>query len=143
LMTSIYGIRPGHWMVKLLERLERLSITISQVVLTPNVTFRNLFIRRGCPEKKIEIVMNSPQPDIFAPDRFSAETDEPDRSTFRVMHHGSIVHRHGVDHLVEAISMVAGRIPNVHLDLYGAATPFLDEVLELAQRLGIADRVTY
>jgi glycosyltransferase involved in cell wall biosynthesis len=95
--------------------------------------------------------MNAPQPEIFSPDRFVAEPEPVEghrlpveaRTEFRVMHHGLIAHRHGVDLLVEAIAQLRPRIPGIRLDIYGGETPFLPVVLETARRLGVADAVHY
>lgn len=51
--------------------------------------------------------------------------------------------RHGIDVLVEAVARVKTRLPGVRLEIYGAWTNFVDEILEMAGRLGIADIVRY
>ncbi len=139
LMMGIYGVPADHFMVRLLRRLERLSIRFADLVLTPNLAFRRLFESRSCLPGKMEIVMNSPESGIFDPDRFSGTDIGPSRtgSEFHIMHHGSIVHRHGVDLLVEAVARVRPKIPGVRLHIYGSRTPFLDEVLAVATRLGV------
>jgi glycosyltransferase involved in cell wall biosynthesis len=144
LMMSIYGVASNHRMVRLLRFLERQSIRLADLVLTPNLTFKELFVGRGCPQRKIEIVMNSPRPDIFDAESAHAHiTTTPSTSPLRVMHHGLIAERHGVDLLVEAVALVRTRIPTVELHIYGGRTPFLDTVLERADSLGIRDAVTY
>lgn len=144
LMESIYGLRPGDWKVKVLKFLERKSIAFSHLVLTPNITFKKLFVARSCLPDKMQIVMNSPQQEVFDPARYPS-ADRPVRADpeFRVMHHGSIVHRHGVDLLVEAVARLRPKIPGIRLDIYGHATPFLTAVLALAESLGIGDIVIY
>jgi len=143
LMTSIYNLSPTHWLVSLLRVLERWSIGFSSVVLTPNITFKTLFTSRSCRPEKMQIVMNSPQTEIFDPDLEHAAVTRTHPETYRIMHHGSIVHRHGIDLLVEAVAQVKARIPGVSLEIYGSATPYLDDVLATAERLGIRDRVRY
>ncbi len=144
LMESIYGLKSDDWKVRLLRRIERLSIKFSNLALTPNITFKNLFVSRSCKPDKMQIVMNSPQQQIFDPERFAPGSGEPPApGEFHVMHHGSIVHRHGVDLLVEAVARLRPEIPGIRLDIYGAATPFLDIVLALAERLGVGDIVKY
>ena len=145
LMVTIYDLKPGQWLVRMLLFLERRCIRFSHTVLTPNIAFKTLFVSRsGCRDEKIQIVMNSPREKVFNPDRFSAEpstisqTDE-----FRIMHHGSIVHRHGIDLLVEAVALVRPKIAGIRLDLYGTKTTFLDAVLVRAHELNIEDIVHY
>lgn len=146
LMMSIYQFGSGHWFVRLLRRLERWSIGFADLAFTPNITFKNLFVARSCQPAKMQIVMNSPQQQIFDPDRLDARDNHApgvgvNGAEFRLMHHGSIVHRHGVDLLVEAVARVRPKLPGVRLDIYGSPTPFLEMVLATAQRLGVADCV--
>ena len=141
LMMSIFKLRRAHPLVKMLAMLERQSIAFSHIAFTPNIAFQKLFASRSCPPDKIRIVMNSPEEEIFSV-RDAAAAPRP-AGEFRLMHHGSIVHRHGVDLLVEAVAQVRGLAPNVRLDIYGSRTPFLDEILELSRRLGVDDIVHY
>ena len=145
LMMSIYELESDHWIVRVLKSLERWSLGFADLAFTPNLAFQHLFESRSCRPGKMHIVMNSPESEIFNPDCFSEPGAEarPTDSEFRIMHHGSIVHRHGVDLLVEAVARVRARIPGLRLDIYGSRTAFLDEVLGVARRLGVADIVHF
>ncbi len=145
LMTSIYELDRNHWLVRTLRWLERWSIAMSDLAITPNVTFKNLFVSRSCRAGKMRIVMNSPEQQIFDPDRpdlAGADRREGD-GEFRLMHHGSIVHRHGIDLLVEAVAQIYPKLPGVRLDIYGSPTPFLEVVLETGRRLGVEHLIRY
>jgi glycosyltransferase involved in cell wall biosynthesis len=144
LMESIYKLPANDWKVHFLCLLERWSIGFSDLALTPNVTFKNLFVSRSCLPEKIHVVMNSPQQEIFGPERYPPGKYPVNvAAEFRVMHHGSIVHRHGVDLLVEAVAQLRPKIPGIQLHIYGTSTSFLKAILALAGRLGIADIVFY
>lgn len=145
LMMSIYGMAAHHPVVRLLRTLERWSIGFADLAFTPNITFKDLFVTRSCPPVKMEIIMNSPEEEIFRGDTGPCEDAASLASgeDFRVMHHGSIVHRHGIDLLVLAIARLRDRIPGIRLDIYGSRTPFLDDVLATAQENGVPDRVHY
>jgi glycosyltransferase involved in cell wall biosynthesis len=143
LMMSIYGLKTADWQVRVLRALERSSIRFANVVLTPNIAFRDLFNSRGCPPGKMKIIMNSPEA-IFNPERYpGGRKDNRTERTFRIMHHGSIVHRHGLDLMIEAAAKVRSRIPGLQVDIYGPQEPYLDTVLEQARALGISDIVHY
>ena len=142
LMMDLYGLKSDHWLVRALRTFERWSIAFADIAITPNITFKNLFVSRSCQPEKMIIVMNSPQAEIFDPDRFGQER-RPASGEFRIMHHGSIVYRHGIDLLVKAVSQLRHKIPGVRLDIYGGRTSFLDRLLELSNELGIADIVHY
>jgi glycosyltransferase involved in cell wall biosynthesis len=143
LMTSIYGLSQDHWQVKLLLRVERLAIKYSDVTLTPNITFKALFASRSCAPGKIHIIMNSPEEHIFNTADDDHESESPKPNEFRIMHHGAIVRRHGIDFLIRAVAALRTKIPGIHLDIYGRKEPFLSEVLDLARDLGIAEIIHY
>ncbi|HET7535116.1 MAG TPA: glycosyltransferase [Candidatus Didemnitutus sp.] len=143
LMMSIYQLQAERRAVRMLFRLERWSIGFSNLALTPNITFKNLFVTRSCVPDKMQIVMNSPEEKIFDRTLFPVTTPRDPQKEFRIMHHGSILQRHGIDLLVEAVAQVRSKIPGVRLDIYGSREPFLDTVLETARRLGIEDIVHY
>jgi len=144
LMTTIYGLADNHWLVRALRRVEKWSIGFSDLALTPNLAFKKLFSSRSCRPEKIQIVMNSPQQEIFDPDRFTpGENSEQRPGEFRIMHHGSIVHRHGLDLLVEAVAQLRPTVPGIRLDIYGAETPYLSKLRETVARLAVGDIVTY
>ncbi len=142
LMTTIYRLDPGNWQLKVLRALERWSIRFANVVLTPNIAFRTLFNSRCCPPGKMQIIMNCPEA-IFDPARYPQRIRRPDDGQFRIMHHGSIVHRHGLDLMIEAAAKIRGEIPGLHVDIYGRREGFIDVVLDKAKALGIGDIVHY
>jgi glycosyltransferase involved in cell wall biosynthesis len=144
LMKSIYELKDDNWQIRLLRTVERRAINFASLALTPNITFRNLFVSRSCTPDRIRIVMNSPEENIFDPASIvEAPVSASNGEEFRIMHHGSIVRRHGIDLLVRAVARARAAVPGIHLDIYGRHEPFLDEVLALAGELNIADIVHY
>jgi len=142
LMEDIYGLKPGDIFLGFIKFIEGLSIAFSHAAITPNIRFRELFLSRGCPPWKMGIIMNSPDDAVFTPSvKMSGQKSGAGR--FRIMHHGSILRRHGLDLLVQAIALVRQRVPGVELDIYGASTGFLDTVMAEAGRLGLGDCVRY
>lgn len=137
LYRTIYGLGPRHPLVLLLVALEWLALHYASVVLTPNRGFRRLFVRRSGLRRKVRIVMNTPDERIF--DGAAAVGATPGR--FRLMYHGLIAERHGLDLLVRAVQLLVPFIPGLELDIYGARTPFLDEVEALSLTLGLSSVV--
>lgn len=86
---------------------------------------------------------SSPAPSNCGVSAPAANQTIPRTEEFRIMHHGSIVHRHGVDVLVRAVARVRREIPGIRLDIYGRRTGFLDKVLETARELGVDGAVHY
>jgi glycosyltransferase involved in cell wall biosynthesis len=138
-----YGLTAGHPMIRMLIALEKRSIRWAHLVLTPNVAFRDLFIARGAPPEKVHIVMNAPQETIFAGAAdVPGNGRKPNNSEFRIMFHGTIVERHGLDTALLALDRLRDQIPNAVFDVYGDGD-FVAPFKELAARLGLADRVRH
>jgi glycosyltransferase involved in cell wall biosynthesis len=143
---SVYGLAGDYWLVRLLRYIEKLSISFADLVLTPNVAFRDLFVARSCPPNKIKIVMNSPLEEVF-PFKEPSEQVFASRSTtasFVVMYHGTLVERHGLHTAVEAIALLREIIPSLRFHIYGEETPYLrDQILPLVEKLELQSRVQY
>jgi glycosyltransferase involved in cell wall biosynthesis len=143
LLMTIFGIEEKSFGVRLLKLLEKMSIAFADQVLTVNRACEKIFGARSCRPEKIQVVMNSPDEEIFGfkPVQSSAMRDPA--KPFVIMYHGSIVKRNGLDLAVEALRLVRKTIPRAELRVYGARTPFLDLVLDSVQKTGLADAVRY
>ena len=126
---TVYGLKPNNWLVRLLRIVEGLSISFADLVLTPNIAFRNLFVSRNCPPGKIAIVMNSPLEKVF-PLKEPANKSASDwlaGSEFVVMFHGTVLQRHGLHSAIEAVARLREHIPGLRFHIYGEHTAYLRE----------------
>jgi glycosyltransferase involved in cell wall biosynthesis len=144
--VSVYNLRPEDWLVRLLRHIEKLSIWFADLVLTPNIAFRDLFVGRSCPPDKIGIVMNSPLEEVFP---LTEPAHRPlsgwnAEAEFVVMFHGTLVARHGLHTAIEAIARLREYRPKLRFHIYGEETTYLrNEVLPLVARLGLQDQFRY
>jgi glycosyltransferase involved in cell wall biosynthesis len=137
-----YGQQPSAPLIRLLRLIEKLSIRFADLVLTPNLAFRKLFIARSGRQEKIQIVMNSPLEEIF-PLRPPARS-LPFPGSLRLMYHGTLVERHGLHVAVNALYDLLDDYPGLTFAIYGAETPYLTEtVLPLVKELDLTKVVTY
>jgi glycosyltransferase involved in cell wall biosynthesis len=113
------------------------------LVLTTNLAFERLFVSRSCRPEKIRIVMNAPDEKIFGvrPAHQTPPTTRAPGRPFVVMYHGSLLERNGVDVAVEALARVRQSVADVELRIYGAPTPFLEQVMESIRAQGLSDAV--
>lgn len=137
-----YSIGPSHPIVQLLKGVEKVSIRFANVVLTPNIAFRNLFVARGCPPQKIHIVMNTPDPNIFKGVKSGKNQTERNQDVVRLMYHGTVVERHGLQTAVEALPIIRKEGLDVILDVYGEGD-FVEKFLRLVDEKGLAESVFY
>jgi glycosyltransferase involved in cell wall biosynthesis len=129
-----YSIGRTHPIIYLLSFLEKQSIKFAHLVLTPNIAFRDLFISRGCPEKKIHIVMNSPQEKIFKGPAGLLENTGGESGPFILMYHGAIMEWYGLETALQALLQLQETIPNLRFEVYGdgdAVKFFLNRIKEL------------
>ncbi len=146
LMTTIFGFQSETFPVRLLKWVERRSIALADSVVTVNRACARLFTSRSCTATKMNVVMNSPNEEIFQFQSTSAnrapETGTPGKP-FVIMYHGSLVERNGLDLGIEALARVRLSIPNTKLRIYGAQTPFLERVMISATNMGLQEAVEY
>jgi len=80
--------------------------------------------------------MNLPNIDLFAPMK-----TEKKNEVFRIVYHGTITHRLGIDLIVRAMGRVADRIP-AELWVYGSGD-YLPEAIALSSQLGLGEKVHF
>lgn len=140
LMTTIYGKPAESATVRIVKWLERLSLSYADSVVTVNEACRKIFSARSCPAEKITVVMNSPDERIFP---YVAAQEESGTARndgkFVIMYHGSLVERNGLELAVAALALVRERIPGLELRVFGRTTPYLEQVLARARRLGLEE----
>jgi glycosyltransferase involved in cell wall biosynthesis len=145
LMMSIYNLGAESHFVRWLRRLEKLSISFAHLILTPNKAFQELFVSRGCSSEKIQVIMNSPESDIFHPSKYDSptRTSANGEKPFKIMYHGLIAERHGLDTALEAIARLRSVIPTLEFHIFGDRTPYMNKVDAQMQKLGLRSCVHY
>jgi glycosyltransferase involved in cell wall biosynthesis len=145
LMQSIFDLSRESLSVRLLEKLEKWSISFSDAVLTVNLACKKIYSGRSCPSGKITVVMNAPDEDVFplvdpkAESRRNGESSRP----LTILYHGSLVQRNGFDLAVDALEKVRKNIPAAKLFVCGERTSFFDEVMNAADKKGLGAAVHY
>jgi len=137
LFSSMINVDEKHYIVKILKFFEKICIKFANLVLTPNIAFKKLFVSRGCPDSKIQIVMNSPDEKVFKYHNNSLKESKYS-SKFLLMYHGAIVERHGLDIAIKAVAELKEKIPNIYMVIYGRGN-FLTKVEKLIDGLNLKD----
>jgi glycosyltransferase involved in cell wall biosynthesis len=117
LMTTFHKSKDSR-LLKIITWIEKISIKFSDIVITVNKAFLDTFVSRGCPRKKLRIIMNSPQTSVFEKYTKNAVI-KPRGDKFILMYHGMIVEKHGLDIMVEALKVLRHKIPNLEMIICG------------------------
>jgi glycosyltransferase involved in cell wall biosynthesis len=145
LMAAIFSLSDQSLGVRLMKRLERWSIARASAVVTVNRACQRIVSARSSCAKRIRVVMNSPDEDLFpfrpAPPQTRTSALSPRR--FVVMYHGSLVERNGLDLAVAALKQVRRQVPGAELRIFGHKTPFLDRVMVDVRDKGLGAYVRY
>ncbi len=143
LMRTIFEIPEKSRSVRLLKLIEKWSIGLVDSVVTVNHACAKLFASRSCSPKKITVVMNSPDEQIFQFRRVSPAVRKLRTKPFVVMYHGSLVERNGLDLAVDAFAKIYHSIPEAELRIYGSRNAFLDRVMNSVRERGLENAVHY
>ncbi len=123
---------------------ERISTDFAHHVITVGWPFEQLLLRRGVPQEKITIILNSADPKLFpASRRCPSPFDTPKQGQpFIVMYHGTLAERNGLDVAIRALALALQTVPHLRLDIQGRGEhlPFLKQ---LAEELGVSEHVVF
>ncbi len=141
-MPELYSDKFGTWKklgARALFAEERLSAWLADRVLAVHESHRLRLEQAGIPAKKIGVVMNSPDPRIFA-NHSSRTQDCSDR--FTLIYHGTVTRRLGLDVAVQAMHLLRDRIPSLRLLILGGGD-YLESAKSLAISLGLEQTVNF
>jgi glycosyltransferase involved in cell wall biosynthesis len=118
LFATLFDRPQSHPLVRLIRAEERLSAALADGHIFVTDEARDLLRERGIDAKNTQVVMNTPDERIFGERReASAPSSEGE---LRVVYHGGLADRFGVETLVRAVSLLRNRNEKVSLDVYGS-----------------------
>lgn len=120
---------------------ERVSALVANKVICVNHPQRDTLVARGLPTNKTFITMNVPDPRIFGAAAEGHATDAPDEA-FRLVYHGTMAERLGVDLLIRAVAQLRESNPQIRLHLWGNGDD-LGSFQRLTHELGIDAAVEF
>ena len=143
LMPEFYAGRFGRGkplMARLIRWQEYLACRFANHVITVSEHWRQALIRRGVPAHKCSVVMNVADESIFHPAE-NVCLRSPSQDGLRLIYHGAIVERYGLDLAVRAIDQVRHDIPEIHLSLIGRGD-YVPHLSQMVDELGLSQYVT-
>ncbi|OHB64499.1 MAG: hypothetical protein A2Y76_01335 [Planctomycetes bacterium RBG_13_60_9] len=136
LFVTKFGERNHRWVVKLLIRLEQMSLRYATAAFTVNDCIKQRFVERGTPAHKIYVVRNVPEKDIC-----TEGADGSANGSFNLLIHGLIAERYGHETVIRALAIARDKVRNLHLTIAGCGDGE-EEVQRLIGELGCSDIVT-
>jgi glycosyltransferase involved in cell wall biosynthesis len=118
LFATKYGWPHDHRLVRLLEREERLSAALATRVITVTDQARRCLEERGVGVGHSSVIMNSPDERVFGPAR--APVSWPESGPLRVLYHGGLAPRFGVETLIRAFARLRTSVPRLQLRVCGS-----------------------
>jgi glycosyltransferase involved in cell wall biosynthesis len=118
LFATLFDRSPGHPLVRLVRTEERVSAALADghIFVTPEA--RDLLAARGVTAPRTQVVMNTPDERVFGERR--APAPPPTEGELRVVYHGGLADRFGVETLVRAVGMLRVRNVPVSLEVLGS-----------------------
>lgn len=133
LFATLFERAPGHPLVRLARAEERLSAALADGHIFVTSEARDLLRARGIAAERTQVVMNTPDERVFG------ERREPVAPAvagdLRVVYHGGLADRFGVEALVRAVALLRDRGEPVTLDVYGSDAEAACKLAETASRL--------
>ena len=120
LYRSKFSVPAVHPLIRVVQAQESLSCAFADHVIAVHEPHRQRLIRAGADPTNLSVVMNLPDPAIFG------ETNEPegdsaaDPAAPRLVYHGTIARRLGLDLAVRAFDRASVQLPGARFDIFGS-----------------------
>lgn len=117
LFDSKWNNKKRDYFRKIVVFFANLSCSYADQILVASPGFKDKLLERNVKKNKITIIFNSADTEIFKYDekRIFKKIDKD----LKIIYHGSIAERFGLDVAIEAISYVLNEIPGTILNIYG------------------------
>jgi len=135
LMPELYAVKfevsKKHLMIRIIKWAEKLSTRYADHVITVTDLWKEKLTKRAITSSKCTVLMNVADGKIFNRDE---RVQHHNKDGFKLIYHGTLTKRYGVDVAVKAIDIVKKKIPNIRFDIIGTGEQ-LEELLDLIERL--------
>lgn len=118
LFATLFDRSPKHPLVRLIRAEEKISAGLADGHVFVTDEARELLKQRGVEARYTQVVMNTPDERVFGERR--QPIAPPSEGALRVVYHGGLADRFGVETLVRAVAALRNRGEDVELDVYGS-----------------------
>lgn len=146
LFASDHNVPSRHPIVRVLRALQGVCCKFVDHVITTQEYARRDLVDRGIPAGKILTVPNAPDEESFLARIPAARIARPpsDKGTpsFRLVTHGTLVKRYGIETLLHAVERLRDVIPGLHLEIIGDGE-YRSALENLVERLQLRPYVAF
>ena len=141
LMPELYMCKFGpdrrRLFVKFITWIERRSIAFADRAIAVHIPHRDALVHHGNAVNKFIVLLNVPDPHIFERNgHFRSD------NRFRLIYHGTVARRHGLDVALRAVAAIKNQIPGLEFLIIGHGDD-LPRVKRLANELQLQDCVRF
>jgi glycosyltransferase involved in cell wall biosynthesis len=128
--------------IRTLAAVERAALRFADRIVTVHDPYAQRLVQPKVPAAKIEVIFNSADERLFHRPAESRRRDatEMERDGVRLLHHGTLMERYGVDVLIEAVHRLALPPQRLRLDILGEGD-LLPRLRRMVQDFGLEARV--
>jgi len=123
--------------IRLLKRIEKMSIAFSDFVIIANDIWQERLCERSVQGNKILTMLNYPDPNIFR-----KQPPKQANGKFIVIYPGSLAWHQGLDIAVTAFDLLRDRLPHAEFHIYGDGHE-KPKIMQLVQELELEDRILF
>jgi len=142
LWQSKFRVSERNILVRLSKLQEWVSCWFADRVVAVHEPHRHLLQTRGVTASKITVVMNVPDPTLFGAPLSHKNGYAEDLRRPRLVYHGTITERLGLDIAIRAFKGVLDVVPEARFELYGTGD-FAAELTNLIKSLGLEKSVYF
>ena len=118
-----------------LKTVQRIAAKFCSGIICADKNQQQFLVKNGAHPGRIKVIMNLPLEDTFQWVGPSVE-----RKIFRIIYHGTIAHRLGIDLVISAIKLLPEKYSNVIYDLIGDGDD-KDRILQMIKESGLEKQV--
>jgi len=139
LYQSKFGLSQTHWLIRLITWMERCSVGFADRAIAVHKPHLDALIRHGNPAGKFTILLNLPDPKIFAN---RARANKKNDSGLKLVYHGTVAERYGLEVALRALATLRNEIKGLKLQIFGEGDG-LESLIALAKELDLKSCVAF
>ncbi len=136
-----YDDAEHRFLFKLLCWEELICCKFATKIICVNHVQKDVLIERGIPEEKITVSMNVPDHKKFIA-ILMKQGESKSLNKFKLVYHGTLTKRLGVDFTIEAVAKLIDKIPGLEFHVLGHGDD-IEEYIQLSKDLGVDNIVHF